>query len=411
MKGKGNKRNRTGRDELKYILHLIPSFYPVTGGGAENFALNLCMKIKKYGINQIIITRRYKGLLKKDVVRGVEVRRFSNFLPNKIKLFGSGINLRSKYLRMIVAMGDIISQILLLLKLNKKYKIKLIHSSFIVPTGLVGAICKKLINVPMVITVHGPADFYTVPKLIRKSLLTIVKSADLVITVSNRLELDIKKELKVEKVKTILNGIRYFDVAEYKNNMFFKKYNIDKNTDSPLLIMMGRLVKIKRVDKLIKAVPLLKDKFPNVKVVILGQGIERKRLSMLAKELDVIENIIMPGWISESDKIQLLGMADIYIHLSKEEGLSLSLLESQLAGLPVVVVGSKYIKEIIIDGKNGVYLKEPLQVKNIVKCIVSLFLDKERMSMYSRNALKNANKFTLDKMVEMYYKEYTQLFY
>ncbi len=399
-------------NRINYIFHLIPGFMPITRGGAEIFAFNLCKHLPKYCYKPIIITRGYKGLNKSDYYEGIMIKRFWNLLPEKIKRFGLGSLLKSKYLRMMVAFFDIIGELLLMLKLYKRYRIKIVHSSFIVPTGFIGVIFKIITGIPLIITVHGPADFYTTPKFIHPLLSLILKKADRVITVSKRLETDIKRKFQMKNVCTILNGVTPVKRPNNHERWVSKimlKYQLDKNIHYPILIITGRLVKIKRVDLIIRAIPILKKSYPNIKLVILGEGIERSNLEKLGHQLKLDENIIMPGWIPENDKWGLLYGADLYIHLSREEGLSLSLLESQFAGLPVIVPKSNFVKEIINEGYNGLYLNGKLDAENISSKILQLLENPNLMKKFSGNALKNSNKFTLDAMVKNYVSEYQKI--
>ncbi|TFF98100.1 MAG: glycosyltransferase family 4 protein [Promethearchaeota archaeon] len=393
---------------LNKVLHIIPGFFPITKGGAEYFALNLCKGLKNYSIIPIIVTRGYKNIPKSEILDGLIIKRFQNILPSKIKKFGLGINLKSKFLRMLVAIFDVIGELLLIFKLYHKYRVNLVHASFIVPSGLIGVILKKILGIPVVITVHGPADYYTVPKFIRKFFSIILQNADKVITVSDRLRRDIKKEMNVRNILTIKNGIKNFD-NRIKITDKISKYDIDKNIHEPILIMVGRLVKIKRIDLLIQSMPFLINKYPNIKLIILGEGIEKANLKQIIKKFRIEKNVIMPGWVSEHLKWRLLGISDIYVHLSKEEGLSLSLLESQFAGLPVIIPESEFAEEVIKNGYNGMVISAPLNVKKISENIDQLFSDKKLFNKMKANSKENSREFTLESMIKNYYLEYQKL--
>jgi glycosyltransferase involved in cell wall biosynthesis len=394
--------------DLNKVIHLIPGFLPITKGGAEYFALNLCKGLKKYSIIPIIVTRGYKNIPKSEILNGLMIKRFQNILPAKIKKFGLGINLKSKFLRMLVAIFDVVGELLVIFKLYHKYRVNLVHASFIVPSGLIGVILKKLLGIPVVITVHGPADYYTVPRFIRKFFPLILKNADKVIAVSDRLRRDIKKEMNIRNILTIKNGIKNFENRN-KITETLSKYDIDKNIHEPILIMTGRLVAIKRINLLIESLPILITKYPNIKLIILGEGIEKANLKQIIKKLKIAKNVIMPGWVSETLKWKLLGISDIFVHLSKEEGLSLSLLESQFAGLPAIIPESEFAREVIKEGYNGLFISTPLRVKKISEKIDQLFSDKKLFNKMKENSKENSKEFTLESMIENYYLEYKKL--
>lgn len=394
---------------IKKIIHIIPGFLPVSRGGAEYFALNLCRGLKKRGIDPIVVTRRYSKLSATDSINEIVIRRFRNILPNLIKRYAVGLNLRSKYLRMFVAFFDVIGAIILLMKLIRKYDVKILHSSFIVPTGFIGVLLKKFMKIRLIITVHGPADFYTIPKFLRKFLLLILNRADSVITVSKHLELDMRGQLGLKNIKTILNGVKGFDVSEYNNLKTIKGLNINRENNRPIVISTGRLVKIKRIELLIKSLEIVKRSYPNLKAIILGEGIERENIERLIDKLELRKNVIMPGWVSEMVKRKCLAISNIFVHLSREEGLSLSLLESQMAGLPAVVPDTAFASEVIKHNYNGIYVKEPLKPKNIAEKIILLINDEERLNKMKKRSKKVFKRFTLDKMVENYMKAYKNL--
>ncbi|MBD3228874.1 MAG: glycosyltransferase [Candidatus Lokiarchaeota archaeon] len=394
---------------VKKVIHLIPGFFPISKGGAEYFALNLCKGLLRSGITPIIVTRGYGKLPNSDSINRIMVKRFKNVLPNFLKRYAVGLNLKSKFLRMIVAIFDVVGAVILLIKIIRKYDIKVLHSSFIVPTGLIGVILKKLLKIKLIITVHGPADFYTIPRILRKLLVSILNRADSVITVSRHLEMDIRKEIEIRNISTIMNGIERVDFSKYNDLKSIEEFNIDREINKPILISTGRLVKIKRTELLIKTLPIVRGRYPDLKTIILGEGIEREKLERLVNKFNLQETVIMPGWVSESTKRKFLAISDIFIHLSREEGLSLSLIESQLAGLPAIVPDRDFAGEIIIDNYNGVRIKEPINPKIIAEKIISLIKNEKKINKMKNRSKKVFEGFTLDKMVNNYIREYEKI--
>ncbi|HUY01339.1 MAG TPA: hypothetical protein VMV49_17390, partial [Candidatus Deferrimicrobium sp.] len=119
------------------ICHMIPGFFPIAKGGAEIFALNLCINLIKKG-NEVYLITRNLNFPCEETIEGVLVRRFSNILPYKIKYYGFGEFVRSKYIRILVALFDLIGAIPTLLNLHRKKQLEVLHASFILPFGLLG---------------------------------------------------------------------------------------------------------------------------------------------------------------------------------------------------------------------------------------------------------------------------------
>ena len=389
------------------VCHLIPGFFPITKGGAEMFALNLCKNLVIKGHRVQLLTRNL-NLPREADFEGVVVRRFTNILPFKIKYYGFGRFLRSRYIRMLVAFFDFLGAIPALWKLHRKNRFQIIHVSFILPFGLSGLIAKKILKLPLIVTVHGPADFYEVPRLLNPVLRFVLKRADAVVVVSQKLKSDIIKRLGNLQLKLIHNGIPLLPYKSAENPEQIKKYNIFP--EDFVIITAGRLVRRKNLDILIRAVPEILGKITNCKLIILGSGIEKKNLQLLIEELKLSSSIIMPGWISEEEKVQLFKRANIFIQLSQWEGLSLALLESKAAGIPAVIVGSGNRLDPVSEKETGLILKPPIIPEKIVDCIETLYQDGDLRRKIGENVKKEAVKlYSLQKMVANYILVYEKV--
>lgn len=104
--------------------------------------------------------------------------------------------------------------------------------------------------------------------------------------------------------------------------------------DGPLVVYLGRLAEVKRVDRLIEAVAHLPDE---VQVVIGGKGDRRSSLETQAKELGVEDQVRFLGFVREGAKLPLFAAADVLVLPSENEGQPISLLEALGQGTPVVV--------------------------------------------------------------------------
>ncbi|MFX1295094.1 MAG: glycosyltransferase family 4 protein [Promethearchaeota archaeon] len=389
-----------------HIIHMIPGFFPISKGGAELFALNLCKKMCDKGHKVFLLTRNL-NLPKKENFHGIQIRRFKNILPFKVKYYGFGRFLKSKYIRILVAIFDFFSAILAFWKLYRKNRFQLIHTSFILPFGLVGLIIKKLFKIPIVITVHGPADFYEVPHFLNPILRFALKHVDTVVIVGPKLKRDLLVRLGPLSSKLIYNGI---PIEPYKSNNMksLPKFKILPNDF--VILTAGRLVKRKNLDLLIQAVPELVKKIPHCKFILLGSGIEKVNLHKLIKKMQVTSFIIMPGWVSEEDKVKLFKRADIFIQLSQIEGLSLALLESKAAGVPAIIIGSGSTLDPVTHRETGLLIHPPITIEKIVDNIEYLYQKPDLSHKISENVRREAKEmYSLEKMIEKYIKTYLKV--
>ncbi len=383
---------------------MIPGFFPITKGGAEIFALQLCGNLVREG-NQVCIITRNLNQSRMEKLEGIEVRRFKNILPYKVKYYGFGRFLKSRYVRMLVALFDLFSAMPAILKIVKRKQTQLLHASFILPFGLVGIFLKKLVKRPLIVTVHGPADFYEVPRILNPILRFVLHRADAVIAVGPKLKTDLLKRLGNFPIDIICNGVPIDSFQAPKNTKRLTKFGL--KPDDFVILTAGRLVRRKNLDRLIQAIPMITEKISSCKFVLLGSGVEERNLKDLAHKLHVKSKIVMPGWVSEELKVQFFRRANIFIQLSQTEGLSLALLESKAAGLPAIIFGSGKGQNPVVHNETGLLINTPFSVDKIVNAIEYLWRKPKILQEMGRKARVEAMKsYSLERMVNEYISIY-----
>ena len=151
----------------------------------------------------------------------------------------------------------------------------------------------------------------------------------------------------------------------------------------PTILCVGRLVKRKGQDKLIKALPKIKDEFPNVKLILVGEGPLRKKLSKLVKKLQLEDNVIFTGRVSYEELPKYFRVGDIFAMPARTrnfglevEGLGIVYLEASATGLPVIVGSSGGAPDALIQGETG-YVVDGRNVEEIARQISYLIRDPE----------------------------------
>jgi GalNAc-alpha-(1->4)-GalNAc-alpha-(1->3)-diNAcBac-PP-undecaprenol alpha-1,4-N-acetyl-D-galactosaminyltransferase len=141
----------------------------------------------------------------------------------------------------------------------------------------------------------------------------------------------------------------------------------------PVILSLGRLDPQKGFDTLIMSFSLVADHFPEWKLVLVGEGHERKNLQYLIDSLKLNHRIFMPGYsVKPSD---YLATASVYVQPSRYEGFPNSLLEAMANGL--ASIASSEAGYMLIDhGVNGVLVK-PEAVDDMAKAIIALIENEE----------------------------------
>ncbi len=389
---------------------MIHTFLPAVHGGGELFVYELSRRLAEEGHQVIVATRGFRDLPMSEEMQGFRVERYGNPAPERWKYHPIAEMDVPWYGKYLVLTLDVLCSMRHLPQLIKEEKLDLIHASFIVPAGFSGAIVKSSTGIPLVITIHGNADFYEVPRMLYPMVEYAATKADRLVAVGNELKTNLLRELGDFDITVIPNGV---DIDKFKTDKNVreetrKKYDIPVN--APTLLSVSRLVERKNIDLVLKAVPHLIEKLPDFKLLIVGEGPEYGRLQDLTERLGIERTVMFAGFVSEEEKRHLYLSADAFIQLSSREGLSISLLESKAAGLPAVVSDSKGTREPVKENESGRIVYKPQDPMNVTTEILDLFLNPRDMRRMGRNAKREAEEnYSLQAMTRQYVEVYREV--
>ncbi len=152
---------------------------------------------------------------------------------------------------------------------------------------------------------------------------------------------------------------------------------------------------------------------PNeVKFLLVGDGILRKKIEKLISKFNLQAQVILTGW--RRDIYRILSAIDVFVLTSLWEGLPIAVLEAMVASIPVVVTHTGGVTEVIIEGKTG-FLVAPRDIKNMSERLALLLKDENLRRQMGENAKNNLGfNFTLQNMVknsqDLYYSLYKRRF-
>ncbi|MCQ1535092.1 glycosyltransferase family 4 protein [Methanosarcina sp. KYL-1] len=390
---------------MKNIM-VIASNYPINSTSSYGwFVHEICKRLTNKGFNVVVLSPHCYGSKFTESFDGVNVLRFPYFFPfSSQKLaYGDGIpyNIKKNILAKIQVPLFVLSEFVSALIHVKKEKIDLINTHWLLPQGLIGAICHKLFGIPHVTTVHG-SDINTIKKskILRRICVFIIKNSNWITTNSNytkELILSIDPSAG-EKVSIVPIGV---DINFLQQGRILQEMH---QKDSKIL-SVGRLVESKGVDVLILAMKEVVIKFPDVKLFIVGDGPERNKLETLVENLNLNENVVFVGSVEHSLLPSLYASSDIFVLPSQNiggivEGLGVVLLEAMACGTPVIGSDIGGIKDIIIDGYNGFLVPEKSPGELSTK-IIELLSDSEIAIKFTYNGFNTIkNKFSWDRVID-----------
>jgi len=265
----------------------------------------------------------------------------------------------------------------------------LIHAHFGVNGTLALPLAKRL-NLPLITTFYGLDS--TLEKTLSWSSLThhvyfqrqtaLKREVHLFIAVSEFIRQKlISQGFSADKVITHYYGV--------DTRFFHPEPNASHR--KPIVLFIGRLVEKKGCEYLIKAMANVQVDYPDVKLIIIGDGPLRPHLESLAKQLQLNHRFIgvqppdiCRQWMQTS---KIMVVPSVTATDGDSEGLPTVLLEAQATGLPVVASTHAGIPEAITHGKNG-FLTNERDWQSIASCISALLRSPNLRQYVSCQALE-----------------------
>lgn len=152
-----------------------------------------------------------------------------------------------------------------------------------------------------------------------------------------------------------------------------KELGLDGNI--PVVGVVSRLVRDKGIGTLIDSVPLIRQRIPDVKLVIVGDGPLMKSLKEQVRGLKLQDRVLFTGFRDDLENV--FQAFDVFAMASLHESFPLSILEAMAAGKPVVTTGVGGIPEIVKDGVSGLIVK-PDDPASLADAVVSILSDRQR---------------------------------
>lgn len=158
------------------------------------------------------------------------------------------------------------------------------------------------------------------------------------------------------------------------------------------IVCVGRFDLVKGQDVLIRALPAIKSRFPNLKVYFVGDGAQKENCQRLARSLDVSEMCVFRGNATHDEVLNLIRTSDLSVIPSRLDNCPMTLIESLACGAPVIASRVGGIPELIDDGVEG-FLTPPEDHEALAEKITRLLKDNDLKVAFSVNA---RNRFLKD---------------
>lgn len=376
---------------MKRILVCTTTFPRWDKDVTPDFVYSLSEKLSE-NFEVVVLAPFYPGSKLKEIYGPCfQVKRFKYFFPDTLHrlCYGGGVR---ENLRSLLAKAQLPSFFLMLfirgMQIGRKKKVSAIHAHWILPQGVVAFFISKLLHIPYLVTVHG-TDLNNGNNFFMSRIKKIVMNNSIMTTVNSRATYEVAKHLGVNK-----NKLRLIPMGVDTTKFSFT----DMKRKRGRVLFVGRLIKIKGIDTLIRAFSKVVRTMPFASLVIVGAGPERRHLERLAIEYELQDKVIFKGALNKDVLIEVYSEAEVCVLPStraSNEGLGIVLIEAQASGTAVIGSNIGGIPDVISDGETGL-LFEPENDLDLYEKIVRLIKDERLRGRLCKNALLSVERFSWD---------------
>ena len=376
---------------MKNVAIITGHFPPCKGGGIAEWALGIARELPKIGYQTSVYATNRKD-------RDLTVHKDESF--SCVTMYGRNWHEFHKWYSMYY-MWKI---------LNKNPETIFIATTWGMAKSY-SYLKKKYPLSKMIVVAHG----LEVTRLKEGKELTtfknVVNDSDLILCVSKYTKneiIDRVDGIETNHIKFLPNGVdinRFFPVENTSG--FLNRYNIPENSN--IILTLARIIRRKGHDTVIKCLPRLIKKFPNIQYVIAGP--HRKKdtyldeLKLLAKELSVENHIVFVDYIPDSDLNEIYSRSQVYIMVSRtyndigdSEGFGITFLEANACGCPVIGSTEGGIPDAVKNNKNGLLVPAD-DIKSLTKAIEKFLEDQSfRRKIIDQGIERVNNDFTWEKL-------------
>jgi glycosyltransferase involved in cell wall biosynthesis len=372
-----------------HVLNVNMSIDPVSGGGTAARTVKMSKFLARAGVQTTVLTVENGRTLPTSVAKGVQV----NGMPGLFRRFHIPKPVFSE--------------------LNRQVKgVDIIHlmNHWTTLNAMVYLIARRA-RKPYVFCPAG-----ALPNVGRSRLLKLIynqligyriaRQAWACIAISHN-EIDHFSAYGVpgEKVRVIPNGVDPDDFRCRDDQDFREKYVLGEN---PFLLFMGRLNHIKGPDLLIRAFARIHGQFESLKLVLAGPDDGLKpNLIRIVKEMNLMDHVRFIGYVGGKEKSCAYHAADILVIPSRQEAMSIVVLEAGICGTPVVLTdrcGFDAVAEV--SGGRVV----PATIEGLEHGILSIMANSKNTTLFGANLKKFIEKnFIWDVIVRNYVDLYNAM--
>jgi len=375
----------------KKILVLTSTFPRWENDHEPPFVFELSKRLTdRYDVH--VLAPHAAGSERSETMTDLSIHRF-RYAPEELEMLayngGISTNLKNHPLRYLLVIPFLLAELFSAVRIVKKENIELIHAHWIIPQGLVAIITAMLSRhkPSILITAHG-ADIFTRKGRFSSSFKRfILNHCNFLTVVSHGVAVEVQKlnvKCEIDIIPMGTDLTESFTPDEKKRNQF-------------QLVFAGRLVEKKGVGYLIDAFDKLQERYPELLLVIIGQGPDMGLLQDQVHKLAITEKVTFTGGLPQSKLPAYFQQSSIAVFPfiqaadGDQEGFGLVMVEAMGCGCATIATDLPAVRDIIKNRSNGLLIEEKTS-EAIFTSVVSLMDDSTFRNALSENGRKSVVK-------------------
>jgi glycosyltransferase involved in cell wall biosynthesis len=300
------------------------------------------------------------------------------------------------------------------LRAARRIKPDVIHAHWVLPNGFIGALVSRLTHTPLVVSLPG-SDVLMAGKngAFRWMANFAWRTAALITTNSTDLRDEaVRLGAPAGKFDYIIYGVDARDFMPWSHGTAELRRSLGLAEDDVVVLGVGRMVYKKGFDVLIRAMPLLHEMHPRIKVVLIGEGDQKEAWQKLSKDLGVSDRVFFVGRVPHDRIAVYYNMCDMLAMPSVThpvDGLNVCVVDAMACGKPLVASRAAGNPLVVADGINGIRVDEnrPEQLAHAIARLADAPVLRARMGLASRKRVEE--EFDWPHLAERYMEHFKSL--
>ena len=272
------------------------------------------------------------------------------------------------------------------------------------------------LKIPKVLTIHTQYERYAyyvspIPQVlineaVKRIIFNLAIKVDIITTPSQSMkqlisQYGIKKEIAV--IPNAINLGVFQERNEQQCKMLTEQTGVDKH--DIVLLYVGRISFEKNVDKIIKALAIVKGRnITNVKLILVGEGTAIKQIKGMVHSLGLADMVRFVGSVNNEIVKYYYQISDIFAFTSTSETFGMVIIEALASGLPVLAIKAPGVVDIVTDGIDGMLSEDDVsQFADKLEILIRNGDLRKKLSIGARNTSQHYSVDTVsDQMLNLY---------